>query len=116
MQTFPTLADQPDVQSWEESRALDPTIRARSEGGYVKTRPRTTRIPMQWKLQYLYLSSSDKATLQSFERSVKVGADAFSWTNPADGLVRTVRMKEPIVYAPVQSAQAWRVEMALEEV
>lgn len=116
MLNFPVLSDAPDVDAWEESRAFDPTIRTKSEGGYTKTRPRTTRIPMQWKLQFKYLSAADKAALQSFESSVKVGADAFNWTNPVDGQVKVVRFKEPVKYVPVGCKLYWRAEMALEEV
>lgn len=116
MSDFPTLTDAPDVDSWEEQRAYDPTIRAKSEGGYVKTRPRYTRVPMQWKLKYSYLSATDKTTLQAFENTVRVGADAFNWTNPDSGAVHVVRFKEPIKFAPVGCKLRWRAEMTLEEV
>jgi hypothetical protein len=115
MLDFPTLTDIPDVDGWEEQRAFDPTIRVRSEAGYLKTRPRTTRVPMQWKATYSYLSSEDKATLQSFEASVGVGSGAFNWTNPTDAVVRIVRFKEPIKYSPAGSKLRWRAEMTLEE-
>ncbi|MEM5786473.1 MAG: hypothetical protein AAGU11_04085 [Syntrophobacteraceae bacterium] len=116
MPSFPTLSDTPDIDGWEEQRSFDPTIRARSEGGYVKTRPRTTRVPMQWKVRYGYLSVSDKASLQVFENSVKVGADAFTWINPVDGFLRTVRFKESVKYTPAGSRLRWRAEMILEEI
>lgn len=116
MLTFPTLSDTPDVDAWEEQRAFDPAIRARSEGGYTKTRPRTTRIPMQWKLQYAFLSPADKALLQGFENNVRVGADAFYWTNPATGAAATVRFREPVRYSPVRSNRLWKAVMFLEEV
>jgi hypothetical protein len=117
MANFPTLSsDAPDVDSWKEQRAFDPTIRARSEGGYTKTRPRTTRIPMQWKVRYGYLSAADKSTLQAFENTVKVGSDAFTWTNPVDGLQKTVRFKEPVKYVPVGTKNYWRADFILEEV
>jgi len=116
MLNFPTLTVQPDVEGWEEQRAFDPTIRARAEGGYTKTRPRTTRIPMQWTVRYPLLTAADKNTLQAFEGAVKIGADAFTWTNPDSGLVKTVRFKEPVKYAPVGSKLAWRAEFTLEEV
>jgi len=116
MLRFPSLSDQPDVNGWEEQRAFDPAIRAKSEGGYTKTRPRTTRVPMQWKVVYAYLSGADKSVLQVFENMVKVGSDAFLWTNPVDGLDRKVRYREAVKYAPVGSKLTWRAEMLLEEV
>lgn len=116
MLSFPSISDQPDVNGWQEQRAFDPTIRAKSEGGYTRTRPRTTRIPMQWKVLYAYLSAADKSALQEFEKLVKVGADAFVWTNPVDGTERKVRYREPVKYSPVGSKLYWRAEMVLEEV
>ncbi len=116
MSDFPTLSDNPDVDSWEEQRAFDPTIRVRSEAGYTKTRPRCTRVPMMWKLKYSFLSEADKVNLQNFEAAVKVGCDAFSWTNLGSGLVYNVRFKEPIKFAPVGYKLRWRAEMTLEEV
>ncbi|MFZ2447491.1 MAG: hypothetical protein WAW37_14140 [Syntrophobacteraceae bacterium] len=115
MLEFPTLTDEPDVDSWEEQKAFDPTIRARSEGGYTKTRPRTTWIPTQWKFRYAYLSAADKAALQAFENNVRVGADAFSWTCPADGQVKTVRFKEAIKFTPAGSKLNWKADLAIEE-
>lgn len=116
MLTYPSLSVNPDVQGWEESRAFDPTIRARSEAGYVKTRPRTTRVPMQWKVLYQNLPAADKAAVQNFESLVMVGADAFAWTNPMDGVVKTVRFKELVRCSPMGSRLYWRVEFTLEEV
>jgi len=113
---FPNLSDNPDVDSWEEQRAFDPTIRVKSEAGYTKTRPRCTRIPMMWKMKYSYLSAADKVSLQNFEAAVKVGSDAFAWTNPDSGLEHNVRLKEPIKFAPAGSKLRWRAEMTLEEV
>jgi hypothetical protein len=113
---FPTLTTQPDVAGWSEERAFDPTIRARSEGGYVKTRARTTRVPMQWKLVYAGLSAADKATLQNFEAEVGIGADAFTWTNPADASSHTVRLTAPIKFSPVSPSLYWRAEFAVEQV
>ncbi len=116
MLDFPTLSDTPDVDGWEEQRAFDPTIRVRSEAGYLKTRPRTTRVPMQIKFRYSYLPADDKATLQTFEGTVGIGADAFNWTNPNDGVTRSVRFKEPVRYSPAGSRLNWKAEITLEEV
>lgn len=116
MTEFPVLSDSPDVEAWEEQKAFDPTIRARSEGGYTKTRPRTTRVPMQWKLQYSFLSPADKSLLQAFENGVRVGSDAFNWRHPAGGTVHAVRFSEPVRYSPVNSNRIWKAVMILEEV
>jgi hypothetical protein len=117
MADFPALTAVPSYTGWDEQIAYDPVIRSRSEGGYTKTRPRYTRIPMQWKFRYSDLSESEKTTLQNFERvTVKGGADGFSWTNPIDNVARTVRFKEPVKYVPIFPGPVWDVTITLEEV
>jgi hypothetical protein len=116
MATFPTLSPKPDVEGWEETRAYDPTIRAKSEGGYVKTRPRYTRAPEQWKVVYQFLPLSDKTTIKTFETTVLVGADAFTWTNPVTSVAKTVRFLEPVKYTPQGSRLFWKIEFTLQEV
>jgi hypothetical protein len=117
MSTFPAFTGAGyDISAWSEEKAFDPTIRVQSEGGYVKTRPRTTRVPMQWKVAYEFLTQANKATLQAFEDTVNVGADAFAWTEPVSGTSKTVRFKEPVRYSPMGSALYWRAEMIFEEV
>jgi hypothetical protein len=114
---FPTLSAIPSYIGWEEQLASDPTIRSKSEGGYTKTRARYTRIPMQWKFQYVGLSDAEKVTLQAFERvTVKCGADSFTWINPIDNVSRTVRFKEAIKFIPMWPGPLWEATMTLEEV
>lgn len=98
MATFPTLSRVPTISGWGEEAASDATIRAKSEGGYTKTRPRTTRIPMKYKVLYEYLTATDRTNLQAFELVVKIGADAFNWTHPISGATKSVRLTEPIKY------------------
>ncbi len=117
MLAFPTLT----TGDWHpddliEQAAFDPTIRTKSEGGYIKTRPRTTRIPRQWKGALQLLSHTDKAALQVFEESVKIGADAFTWTDPDTGDSRVVRFAGPVQYTPVGSKVWWKASFVLEEV
>ncbi len=64
MANFPSLSRNPSAREFEETVAYDPTVRARSEGGYVKTRPRYTRFPKKWTVVYDLLSNTDKGTLQ----------------------------------------------------
>jgi len=116
MAVFPTLTDgsvTPD--GWEQTKAFDPTVRSRSEGGYLKTRPRCTRVPKKWRAVY-EMVAADKTTLTTFENTVMVGSDVFTWTNPDDGVVYSVRLLEPIKFSPIGSKLKWRAELLLEEV
>jgi hypothetical protein len=117
--TFPSLSINP-AYVWDEEAAADPTLRSRSEGGYQKTRPRHTRIPMKWTIVYDALPASDKDTLQGHEHERGVGSASFTWTNPIDSQQYTVRFAARIKYKLlpyfINSGRAWRVEFDLEEV
>jgi hypothetical protein len=117
MPTFPTLSVNASLTGWEEGKAFDPTLRARSEGGYLKTRARTTRVPKLYKIAYEFLNLSDKVTLQAFEDTVKVGSDSFTWLHPIDSVNKTVRLAGPIRYTPMaDNKNIWKAELSLEEV
>lgn len=119
MENFPTLSVTPSLGPWEQTRALDPTLRSEKEGGYVSTRPRFTRIPKKWKIAYQQgnsLPSADKTTLEAFEETVKVGSDMFSWVNPFDSQTYTVRLAGPIVFKPIVGSLRWEASFELEEV
>lgn len=115
-ETFPTLSIKASVQGWEESRAFDPTIRARSEAGYMKTRARCTRVPKKWKVSYFPATGDDKAAVESLESTVLIGAKQFKWRNHATGTDFWVRLAEPIKYTPLGSKLLWKIEMSIEEV
>lgn len=116
---FPTLSSTPSLSAWEETRAQDPTIRSQKEGGYISTRPRFTRAPKKWKIAYQggnALSAADKATLQTFEGSVNVGAAMFVWTNPTNSTAYNVRLAGPIIFKPTTSTIYWEASFDLEQV
>lgn len=116
MANFPTLSQNPDISGWEEQVAFNPTIRSETDGGYVLTRARFTRLPRRWNLVYRVLPVADVNTLKTFEGTVKVGSDSFLWTNPQNSTQYTVRLLEPIRYSMHGSKNYWDVEMVLEEV
>lgn len=116
---FPALSVTPSISGWEEGKAFDPTIRSQSEGGYVSTRPRFTRIPKKWKLSYSQgnaLPLADKALLEAHEDSVHVGSGSFTWTNPMDGQTYTVRYVDgPIQFRPLVGKLLWEAAVVLEQ-
>lgn len=116
MAVFPTLSINPAVEPWEEDVASDPTIRNQVEGGYVLTRSRFTRIPDKWNIGYITLPEADKNTLRTFEKSVKVGSEKFTWTNPMNNLSYEVRFLGPIKYKPHQTKLYWDISFVLEGV
>jgi hypothetical protein len=116
MANFPTVSRSPRISGYEEGVSNDTTIRTRSEAGYVKTRPRSTRFPDKWKATYPALTTAEKDSIRVFEKTtVKLGADAFVWTHPVDG-AKTVRFSELVKYTPVSKSSLWDVTISVEEV
>ena len=129
MASFPTiyrhgtLVHNPVVESMDETIAHDPTIRSTSEGGYVASRARFTRLTRRWNVRYEWMSKTNKNTVMDFEEDHYAGADSFTWTSPEsndDGTYSsyTVRFLEPIRYTPHAGANFlwWTVEFVLEQV
>jgi len=85
MANFPSLSVDPVEVAELLPAALDPTIRAPTEGGYEITRAAFTRLRRQWRVAYAGLTATDKDTLSTFLSTVGVGADEFNWTHPEEG-------------------------------
>ena len=130
MATFPTIyrrgtvVQQPVVGDMESTMAHDPAIRSQSEGGYVTSRARFTRISRRWTIRYEWMSkynavdTTNANSIKSFEDARCAGAEAFTWTNPVDSIAHTVRFLEPIRYTPHANTNFlwWTVEFTLEEI
>ncbi|MBU0517183.1 MAG: hypothetical protein KJ621_20705 [Proteobacteria bacterium] len=90
MPDFPDLSVPPSVPIKEVSTR--DTIRAKSEAGYVLTRPRWTTARKRFEVRYQYLTPADFTSLDNFFQNVaQGGAVAFSWNHPQTGSVHTVR-------------------------
>lgn len=132
MANFPTLqrrgteTHNPVIGELSNELAHDPTIRSSSEGGYVTSRARFTRMTNRWNVMYRWLSQANKNTLKAFVEgnadSVPVGvaggSDSFDWINPEDSVTYNVRFLGEVKYTPHDKANAlwWIVEFILEEV
>ena len=119
--TFPTLSNvpaNPTVIEFRDTLAIDPTIRSPKDAGYVQTRARFTRLPRAWHIVYAGVTTTDRDAIRTFEETVVVGANSFSWTNPDDSIAYTVRFLSPIRYRPWGDTdyERWRVEFDVEEV
>lgn len=125
MANFPTFTRRgtethnPVVGELSNVLAHDPTVRSLSEGGYVTSRARFTRMTNQWNIVYRWLSQANKNTLKTFVEGTSLGgSESFSWINPEDSVTYTVRFLGEIKYTPHDKANAlwWIVEFVLEEV
>lgn len=112
--TFPDLSTSPLVDPWEESAAVDPTLRSAKEAGYTQTRAQFTRVPWKYHLEYGDLTQEDKDTLRAWEIGIKVGTDSF--THPDIGQIN-VRLAGPIKYKRhPTSFNLWTAALDVEEV
>ena len=113
---FPTLTSLPLITPYEHSAALDPVIRSDKEAGYEQTRPRFTRVPKQWHIEYGDLSDADQATLEAWEATVQYGAASDTWTHPKTGTQYTIRLAAPIKYRFVETDVVWSASFDLKQV
>jgi len=124
METYPVLqrrgteTHNPVVGTLDDTMAHDPAIRSQSEGGYVTSRARFTRIARKWTVSYRWMSQANMNTLKAFEDARAGGADSFTWTNPEDSTTYTVRFLGLVRYVPEDNSNFlwWAVEFVLEEV
>lgn len=103
------------VDGYSTEKAFDPTIRSRSESGYLKTRARCTRIPEKWTVYYI-ITTAQKTLLESHVDSVGVGGSAFTWTDPVTSTTHSVRFAEPVRYSTLPSNDLWKAQIMVEEV
>lgn len=112
MPTYPTLTTKPIFPITEQKE--DSVIKSDFEGGYQNTRQRFTRIRRNFQVQYTNLSTSEKATLDTFIDTVKGGADSFTWTHPMTGTSHTVRFEAPPKFSSTHDNR-WSAEFTLIE-
>lgn len=124
--TFPLATARIDDSKYQEKRA-DPAMRAKTDGGYVVTRPRFTRRPRRtWTIGFTNIGDADKKALGDFWDSVRGGSEAFNWTLPITGEAVVVRFAEGNEFVftfngPLQTAGSvagrWDIaDIKLEEV
>lgn len=118
MASFPTLSRDPDIGTFKETLAYDPSIRSQMADGSVISRAAFTGTKKQWDIQYRFLTAADKVLLDAFQDTVMVGGSSFSWTSPQqdDGSTYTVRLKGPIQYTLMESShREWSAKLVLIE-
>lgn len=97
----------------------DNTVKTQIEGGYVFTRPRTTRKPRRvFKTGFTEITNDDKILLENFFEMKQCSAP-FTWTDWTTGQEYVVRFLEPIKfdYVGVGETKLWNVpQITLEQV
>ena len=108
----------PVVRDFGNTMAQDPAIRSQSEGGYVKTRARFTRVTRRWTVHYAGATQAGKDVIRVFENARLAGSEAFTWTNPEDSTIYTVRFFGLVEYTPWNNAgfTRWDINFILEQV
>ena len=116
MDTFPVLTKKPAADGFEESIAVDPTIKSEFADGTVETRPMFTGICESWKVTYKNLPTADRDIVKSFIKEQKVGSSMFHWINPLDGYRYTVRFsKAPVIKLTSSGPLKWSLSMEIYE-
>lgn len=116
MLNWPSIQN-PSYSSNMSEQPEDAVIRNSLDAGYERTRPRHTRNRTTWTdITWLTMNTADKVTLDNFYKiTTGNGSAMFSWTNPADNSVHTVRFVSPPKYSPT-SFNVWEVKVSLQEV
>ncbi len=93
MSTFPLAAIQDS--KYFSIEQLDNSVKGELEGGYVHTRPRTTRKPRKrFTTGFTDISAADFKTLCDFYDDVGTHS-TFTWVNPVYGTTHEVRFEKP---------------------
>ena len=98
-----------------EETTPDPAIRSEFEDGSVQTRPRFTRMRRRWTLSWANIKKSQYEILREFYMNQKGGSLSFSWTNPMNGGVFTVRFVGELT-AKTTEVDFYAVTVKLEQV
>lgn len=98
-----------------EETTPDPAIRSEFEDGSVQTRPRFTRMRRRWTLSWGNIQKSQYEVLREFYMNKKGGSLSFTWVNPMDGGVFTVRFVGELT-AKTTEKYFYAVTVRLEQV
>lgn len=121
MSDFPPagMIDKEDSQYFTVKHQ-DKSVRFETDGGYVVTRPRSTRRARRvYTTGFTDISDADMNLLRDFYESKHGGADIFTWTVPTSGTEIQVRFKGDLSekYTGAGGFHRWTLsQITLEEV
>ena len=98
-----------------EETTPDPAIRSEFEDGSVQTRPRFTRMRRRWTLSWANIKKSQYEILRDFYMNQKGGSLSFSWPNPMNCVMFTVRFVGELT-AKTTEVDFYAVTVKLEQV
>jgi hypothetical protein len=111
------MATWPDIvaPSGLNEEKIKSQIKNDFESGYVSSRAKWTRSRKKFELSWDAMSSTDKATLETFF-DTNLG-DTFTWTHPSENAEYTVRFSEDTINADYKKGSIgyWQVSLVLEE-
>ena len=111
MATWPNVPA-PDFGTVEE--VYKPQVRTEFEGGYVQSRPRTSRAIRRWPLAWSYMAEGDYQTLHTFFLTNQGGS--FDWTHPLSAAVYVCRFSGDYLKSSWAGPGYRQVECPIEEV
>lgn len=109
MADYPTIAT--DVTGTQESW-VDEVLISRARSGSVKARRVASGKKRMWRLAYRFLSSSEKATLESFYDTNRATTFTFTW----NGTPYTVIFGEGPIAFDALKAGLWSASVTLVQV
>lgn len=121
---FPILGRGPSADDFVEEVPFDPVHRSDFVNGAVLTRMLVTLVPRQWNIVLEKLTTTDKQTLDTFQRdAVHFGSSVFKWQDTSqlvDGvyIIYRVRFLAPIVFTVTRdratfTPNKWKAEFTL---
>ena len=101
---------------YTDQASVDPAIRSPKTAGRVQTRARFTALPRAYHIVYRAITTHDKNLIDEFEKTVKGGADSFTWSRPTGGGATTFRFVGLAMYRPWEETnyKYWTVEFDVE--
>jgi hypothetical protein len=114
---FPNLSRKASTKGFKV-KYEDPAMRAKTEGGYVITRARHTRLPRKtFSVRYEDISEADRLLLQTLWNTVRGGSATFNWQSPQDGITYEVRFTSEIIleYHGFGETQRWDCSFDIEQ-
>jgi hypothetical protein len=116
MEAFPILSIGASFQNFSQDIAVDPTIRSEFEDGTILSRARFTTTKKTFNVVYNFITAGDKVLLEALQDAVNIGADTFTWVNPAEDQLYTVRLLSPMKFqVEPRNFSFWSVSLSMAE-
>lgn len=119
MSEFPPVGAAKEDNGFYSLKRIDKTVRVETEGGYVVTRPRTTRPARRvWTTGWTETDNTTKNLIETFYVNKAGGANSFTWRDPTTNTEYTVRFVGDLEmnYKGIGATHRWSIKVTLEQV